>query len=334
MRSETKCIILIATGIICCSFLAAGYILFFKTDKTPSANDRYFASENKTGKKVYLWDLSAWKVYKQRPYKLSGYYGDAYTDGKKIYYVKYDAKGGTKGLYSAAVNAGAGSETLVTDRLVDTYKISSGIIAYTETDIDSNKLYISREHNDHDIKISDNCGDSFAVNGSSICYYDLKEPKLMIKDIETGIIHKSDRVKDPCNISAIGESGFAVVSADGTFCITDQQFEDLRVIKYKETNGIEEDSQIYYRNGNLYYITENGCVQCKSTRTGHQATVIDLSDTDLANEYLERGYIENDEFFDDMIVISMTASDEEGTVRGTLVMAFDYDGTLIEKCIL
>ena len=39
-------------------------------------------------------------------------------------------------------------------------------------------------------------------------------------------------------------------------------------------------------------------------------------------------------FFENSIVVSMTASDENDEAKGTLLMAFDYKGTMLKKMIL
>lgn len=46
------------------------------------------------------------------------------------------------------------------------------------------------------------------------------------------------------------------------------------------------------------------------------------------------GYIESSMFFENCMVTSMTASDENGEAKGTLLMVFDYKGTVLKKMIL
>lgn len=321
-------------GMICCTSLIMGYLFFFKTDKFTAEGGVCFAVENKTGKEVYIWDGASEKMYKQRCYSFIGCYGDVYTDGSNLYYLKYDVKGDTKGLYYATVNAGIGCEELVTAKLVDRYRVGKGFVAYTVSDMGKNKLYIVTNAKEHNIKISDTCGDDFAVNESNICYYDLEEHRITIKNIETNAMYEAYYANEPDNISAIGKSGFAVVSSKGDFSIIDSSIKYIRDIKHSAPDKLEEGSQIYFKNGELYYITENGEICRKSIETGHPETIIDLNDIDSARKYIENGYIEDNMFYKKRIIISMTGLDERGEVKNTLLLSFDYHGNLVKQIII
>ena len=72
----------------------------------------------------------------------------------------------------------------------------------------------------------------------------------------------------------------------------------------------------------------------KSIKTGRSKKVLDLNDIRDSKAYMEKGYIEGSMFFENCMVISMTASDEKGEAKGTLLMAFDYKGTMLKKMIL
>lgn len=334
MMLKNRRVVIFVIGMICCSAVIIGYMFFFKTEKFPTESDVYFAVENKTGKEVYIWDGTSRKVYRQRGYSFVGCYGDAYTDGSNLYYLKYDVKGDIKGLYSATVNDGVGSEKLVTAKLVEMYRTGTDFVAYTVSDIDKNKLYMVKNDEERSIKISDTCGDSFAINESNICYYDLNECRIKIKNVDTGSMYEVDYANEPEHISAIGESGFAVVSPEGVFSIIDSSIEEIKVVKYSEPDRLEEDSQMYCKNGELYYLTENGKIRRKSVKTGHQETVVDLNNINQAKGYIDSGYIENNIFYENNIIISMTALNERGVVKDTLLMSFDYQGNLIEQIIL
>ncbi|MGN1155259.1 MAG: hypothetical protein ACI4TK_03705 [Agathobacter sp.] len=147
-------------------------------------------------------------------------------------------------------------------------------------------------------------------------------------------MYEVDYANEPDHISAIGESGFAVVSPEGVFSIIDSSIEEIKVVKYSEPDRLEENSQMYCKNGQLYYLTENGKIRRKSVKTGHQETVIDFNNINQANGYIDSGYIENNIFYENNIIISMTALDERGVVKDTLLMSFDYQGNLIEQIIL
>lgn len=334
MKSKHKILSAVFVGVICCAGLVAVCMYFRGTDKVPSGNDDLFASENKSGKAVYIWDVSSGETYRQTAYSFTGCYGDAYTDGRDLYYTKYDGKGGIRGLYRRPVNAGAGDEKTVTTRMLEDYRIGPDLAAYTVTDMDCNKLYICKIKNGRETKLTDTCGSSFAVSGQTVCYYDLKGSMIKLENIETGTCAEIEYAKEPDNISATGKSEFAVVSQTGMFCLIDASDGTVRAIDRKEPEPLMETSPIYRKNGDLYYLTENGEVYRKSIKNGRSKKVLDLNDIRDSKAYMGNGYIESSMFFENCMVTSMTASDENGEAKGTLLMVFDYKGTVLKKMIL
>ena len=283
---------------------------------------------------MYIWDVSSGETYRQTAYSFTGCYGDVYTDGRDLYYTKYDGKGGIRGLYRKPVNAGVGHEKTVTTRMLEDYMVGLDIAAYTVNDMDCNKLYICKIKNGRETKLTDTCGSSFTVSGQTVCYYDLKERMIKLENIETGTCAEIEYAKEPGNISATGKSGFAVVSQTGMFCLIDASDGTVRAIDRKEPGTLTENSQIYRKNGDLYYLIENGEVYRKSIKNGRSKKVLELSDICDSKAYMENGYIESSMFFENSIVVSMTASDENDEAKGTLLMAFDYKGTMLKKMIL
>ena len=268
MKSKHKILSAVSVGVICCVGIIAACIYFRGTDKVPAGNVALFASENKSGKAVYIWDVSSGETYRQTAYSFTGCYGDAYTDGRDLYYTKYDGKGGIRGLYRKPLNAGAGHEQTVTTRMLEDYRTGPDLAAYTVNDMDCNKLYICKIENGRETKLTDTCGSSFAVSGQTVCYYDLKGSMIKLENIETGTCAEIEYAKEPGNISATGKSEFAVVSQTGMFCLIDASDGTVRAIDLKEPGILTENSQIYRKNGDLYYLTENGEVYRKSIKNG------------------------------------------------------------------
>ncbi len=334
LKSKHKILAACCIGVICCIGFIAVCMFFRGTDKITSGNGAFFASENKSGKAVYIWDVSSGETYRQTAYSFTGCYGDAYTDGRDLYYTKYDGKGGIRGLYRKPVNASAGHEKTVTTRMLEGYMVGPDLVAYTVNDMDCNKLYICKIANGRETKLTDTCGSSFAVSGQTVCYYDLEDRMIKLENVETGTCTEIEYAKEPSNISATGKSEFAVVSQTGMFCLTDASDGAVRTIDCKEPGTLIENSQIYRKNGELYYLTEDGEMYRKSIKTGRSKKVLDLNDIRDSKAYMEKGYIEGSMFFENCMVISMTASDEKGEAKGTLLMAFDYKGTMLKKMIL
>lgn len=334
MKSGRKILSASVVGAICCVGIIAVCMFFRGTDKVPSGNDDLFASENKSGRAVYIWDVSSGETYRQTAYSVAGCYGDAYTDGRDLYYTKYDGKGGIRGLYRKPVNASAGHEKTVTTRMMEDYMVGPDLVAYTVNDMDCNKLYICKIENGRETKLTDTCGNSFAVSGQTVCYYDLKDRMIKLENIETGTCAEIKYAREPGNISATGKSGFAVVSQTGMFCLIDASDGTVRAIDRKEPDPLMENSQIYRKNGELYYLTEAGEVYRKSIKNGQSEKVTDLNGIRDSKAYMENGYIESSMFFENCMVISMTASDEKGEAKGTLLMAFDYKGTVLKRIFL
>ena len=334
MKSGRKILSASVVGAICCVGIIAVCMFFRGTDKVPSGNGAFFASENKSGRAVYIWDVSSGETYRQTAYSFTGCYGDAYTDGRDLYYTKYDGKGGVRGLYHKPVNAGAGDEQTVTTRMLEDYRIGPDLAAYTVNDMDCNKLYICKIENGRETKLADTCGSSFAVSGQTVCYYDLKGRMIKLENIETETFVEIEYAKEPGNISTTGKSEFAVVSQTGMFCLTDASDGTVRAIDRKEPEPLMENSPICRKNRDLYYLTENGEVYRKSIKNGRSKKVLDLNDIRDSKAYMENGYIESSMFFENCMVISMTASDEKGEAKGTLLMAFDYKGTVLKRIFL
>ena len=212
--------------------------------------------------------------------------------------------------------------------------VGPDLAAYTVNDMDCNKLYICKIENGRETKLTDTCGNSFAVSGQTVCYYDLKDRMINLENIETGTCTEIEYAKEPGNISATGKSEFAVVSQTGMFCLIDASDGTVRAIDRKKSDSLMENSPIYCKNGELYYLTEDGEMYRKSIKNGRTKKVLDLNDIRDSKAYMENGYIESSMFFENCMVVSMTASDEKGEAKGTLLMAFDYKGTMLKKMIL
>ena len=238
LKSKHKILAACCIGVICCIGLIAVCMFFWGTDKIPSGNGAFFATENKSGKAVYIWDVSSGETYRQTIYSFTGCYGDVYTDGCDLYYTKYDGKGGVRGLYHKPVNAGAGHEKTVTTSMLEDYRIGPDLVAYTVNDMDCNKLYICKIENGRETKLTDTCGNSFAVSGQTVCYYDLKDRMIKLENIETGTCTEIEYAKEPGNITATGKSEFALVSQTGMFCLIDASDEAVRAIDRKESDPL------------------------------------------------------------------------------------------------
>ena len=238
LKSKHKILAACCIGVICCIGLIAVCMFFWGTDKIPSGNGAFFATENKSGKAVYIWDVSSGETYRQTIYSFTGCYGDVYTDGCDLYYTKYDGKGGVKGLYHKPVNAGAGHEKTVTTSMLEDHRIGPDLVAYTVNDMDCNKLYICKIKNGRETKLTDTCGNSFAVSGQTVCYYDLKDRMIKLENIETGTCTEIEYAKEPGNITATGKSEFTLVSQTGMFCLIDASDEAVRAIDRKESDPL------------------------------------------------------------------------------------------------
>ena len=114
-----------------------------------------------------------------------------------------------------------------------------------------------------------------------------------LENIETGTCTEIEYAKEPGNISATGKSEFAVVSQTGMFCLIDASDGTVRAIDRKKSDSLMENSPIYHKNGELYYLTEDGEMYRKSIKNGRTKKVLDLNDIRDSKAYMENGYIES-----------------------------------------
>ena len=90
---------------------------------------------------------------------------------------------------------------------------------------------------------------------------------IKLENIETGTCAEIEYAKEPDNISATGKSEFAVVSQTGMLCLIDASDGTVRAIDRKESDPLMENSPIYRKNGELYYLTEDGEMYRKSIQS-------------------------------------------------------------------